>query len=182
MNSDINIFKGLMLGIFGMLVLTYCTPVQANTSKDQEIACMAKNMYWEARNQSLEGMIAVGYVTMNRVLDHRYPSTVCSVVYQAQHSKWWLETHGKWHPLRDRCQFSWYCDGKRDVVPSQDKDLYEQIIGIAAKIYYGYNSILVYDFTKGATHYHADYVYPSWAEKKTQTVTIGKHIFYRWEK
>lgn len=171
-------FKSLL---FVILVLI-SSVAQANLIKKYEVRCIAKNMYWEARNQSLEGMIAVGYVTMNRVADQRFPNSACEVVHQAQHSKWWLETHGKWHPLKNRCQFSWYCDGKSDKIPPQDRDLYSQILGIAEKIYYGYDSFLVYDFTKGATHYHADYVYPDWAESKTQTVTIGKHIFYRWEK
>ena len=36
--------------------------------------------------------------------------------------------------------------------------------------------------TMGATHYHADYVQPSWAETKTKTMKVGRHIFYRWEK
>ena len=38
------------------------------------------------------------------------------------------------------------------------------------------------DITDGATHYHADYVLPSWAATKTKTIEIGDHIFYRWEK
>ena len=177
-----NMVKGLVLGMFGMLVLTYCTPAPAQTLKREEIRCLAKNMYWEARNQSLKGIVAVGYVTMNRVADKRFPNDVCNVVYQGQHSKWFLETHNTMHPLKNRCQFSWYCDGKKDTIPSQDKDLYENILDIASRIHYGYDSLLLYDYTKGATHYHADYVEPSWAESKTKTVTIGKHIFYRWEK
>ena len=181
MLNNTDYLKGLLFGIFGMLILTYCTPVNAQTHKQEETTCLAKNMYWEARNQSVEGMIAVAYVTMNRVYDDRFPNTVCQVVYQGQHSKWFLETHNKWHPLRDRCQFSWYCDGKADDVPSIDHVLYDSIKVIAAKIVYGYNSILMYDFTRGATHYHADYVLPEWASRKTHTVTIGKHIFYRWE-
>ena len=38
------------------------------------------------------------------------------------------------------------------------------------------------DMTKGSTHYHADYVYPAWREQKTKMITIGNHIFYKWEK
>ena len=38
------------------------------------------------------------------------------------------------------------------------------------------------DITDGATHYHADYVRPSWAKTKTKTIEIEDHIFYRWEK
>lgn len=35
------------------------------------------------------------------------------------------------------------------------------------------------NYTGGADHYHADYVAPYWAESMTETVRIGRHIFYR---
>jgi spore germination cell wall hydrolase CwlJ-like protein len=37
------------------------------------------------------------------------------------------------------------------------------------------------DLVEGATHYHAHYVNPSWAETKTYVTRIDDHIFYRWE-
>ena len=43
-------------------------------------------------------------------------------------------------------------------------------------------NITLLDITDGATHYHADYVFPAWRKSKTKTVEIGDHIFYRWEK
>ena len=47
-----------------------------------EVKCLAQNIYWEARNQSIQGMYAVADVTLNRVKDKRWPSTVCEVVKQ----------------------------------------------------------------------------------------------------
>ena len=38
------------------------------------------------------------------------------------------------------------------------------------------------DNTGGATHYHADYVSPSWADQLEETATIGAHIFYGGER
>ena len=38
---------------------------------------------------------------------------------------------------------------------------------------------VVYDFTDGATHYHADYVSPNWAKRYHRIVKIDQHIFYR---
>ena len=35
------------------------------------------------------------------------------------------------------------------------------------------------NYTKGADHYHADYVTPYWAKSLTKTVVIGRHIFYK---
>ena len=50
--------------------------------------CLALNVYHEAKNQSLIGQIAVAQVTMNRVRDDRYPSTVCEVVKQGPTYSW----------------------------------------------------------------------------------------------
>jgi spore germination cell wall hydrolase CwlJ-like protein len=50
-------------------------------------------------------------------------------------------------------------------------------IKIAHGVYYGNLD----DFVEGATHYHAVYVLPEWAESKTPIVQIGEHIFYRWD-
>lgn len=142
----------------------------------EEIVCLADNMYWEARNQSTKGMLAVGHVTMNRVFDDRFPYTVCEVVEQGPTRPSWKDPE-VYYPIRHRCQFSWYCDGKSDIIPTQDEDLYNVIMALAFKVYFDDDN----DFTEGATHYHADYVSPSWASTKTKTVTIGDHIFYRWE-
>ena len=81
---------------------------------------------------------------------------------------------------RIRCQFSWYCDGKSDEIPSFDGDIF-QLIYEYAELYLRPDVILI-DITDGATHYHADYVFPEWRKSKTKTVEIGDHIFYRWEK
>jgi hypothetical protein len=35
------------------------------------------------------------------------------------------------------------------------------------------------NYTKGADHYHADYVNPYWAKKLQKTSIIGRHIFYK---
>ena len=72
-----------------------------------EVKCLAKNIYFEARNQSIQGMYAVADVTLNRVKDSRWPSTICAVVKQRD------QRRGKWI-----CQFSWFCDGLSDT-PAQ---------------------------------------------------------------
>lgn len=35
------------------------------------------------------------------------------------------------------------------------------------------------NYSRGADHYHADYVTPYWAETMTVTARIGRHIFYK---
>ena len=143
-----------------------------------EATCLAKNMYFEARNQGLAGQIAVSLVVMNRVKDERFPNTICGVIEQGPISKWWLKEKGKIVPIRNRCQFSWFCDGKSD--DPKEPTTYGALYDMALDLVYG--DITVVDITEGATHYHADYVYPAWRKTKTKTIEIEDHIFYRWEK
>ena len=144
---------------------------------NSEQKCLADNIYFEARNQSAKGMIGVALTTRNRVLDSRYPHSYCEVVQQGPTKPSWKDIDID-IPIRHRCQFSWYCDGKSDDIPYYDLDVYEFARTIAFKIYHGH----IDDFTMGATHYHATYVTPGWAETKTMTIVIEDHIFYRWER
>ena len=134
------------------------------------LVCLALNVYHEAKNQSFLGQVAVAQVVMNRVKDERYPNTVCEVVKQGQTYKWKPSL-----PIKNKCQFSWYCDGKSDT-PKEIK-AWEDAMHVANGVYNQHLSELV----EGATHYHADYVNPSWAETKTFITRIDDHIFYRWE-
>tara|TARA_Y100000114_G_scaffold23974_1_gene19674 strand:+ start:108 stop:536 length:429 start_codon:yes stop_codon:yes gene_type:complete len=136
------------------------------------LMCMAFNIYHEANNQSMLGQIAVGQVVMNRVEDSRFPDTVCEVVKQAVTYK------GTDKPVLHKCQFSWYCDGKKDE-PNYDSKSWSNALKYAVVVLGGNITL---DFTEGATHYHATYVRPAWAKTKTRTTRIDRHIFYRWER
>ena len=152
---------------------------------DRQAVCLANNMYHEARSQGLAGQLAVSLVVLNRVKDDRYPNTICEVVHQGPIRESW-KTKGKnvpdsertYYPIRHRCQFSWYCDGKDDT--PHEPTTYGALYEMAADLVYG--DITVVDITEGATHYHADYVFPAWRKTKTRTIEIEDHIFYRWEK
>ena len=151
-----------------------------------EIKCLVQNAYHEARSDGYAGMYAVTMVVMNRVEDPRYPDTICEVVYQGPVRESWKTRQVKdlpdneriYYPIRHRCQFSWYCDGKSD--DPKEPTTYGALYDMALDLVYG--DISVVDITEGATHYHADYVYPSWRKTKTKTIEIEDHIFYRWEK
>jgi len=136
----------------------------------EALVCLALNVYHEARDQPFIGQVAVAQVVMNRVRDDRYPDSVCDVVMQGPTYSWKQD-----FPVRHRCQFSWYCDGKSDKTP--DQTAWQQAMLIAQGVHTGNLD----DFVEGATHYHATYVLPEWAETKTPVVQIGVHIFYRWE-
>jgi spore germination cell wall hydrolase CwlJ-like protein len=132
------------------------------------VMCLAMNLYHEARGESLAGNLAVGFVTMNRVADPRYPDTVCGVVHQAKYHGWDLV-----NPIKNRCQFSWYCDGLSDN-PQDGKAMMESVL-IAKHIMAG----TVTDISEGATHYHATYVNPYWSADMTVVLEIGEHRFYK---
>ena len=75
-------------------------------AKADEVECLALNIYHEARNQPTAGKLAVAQVTLNRVKHDRFPNTICGVVYQG----YYLNNN----PIKHKCQFSWWCDGKSD--------------------------------------------------------------------
>jgi spore germination cell wall hydrolase CwlJ-like protein len=141
----------------------------APSVSNAELECMAKNIYFEAAVESTAGRLAVAQVTLNRVKSNKYPNTVCGVVYEGP-------KHASGIPKRDRCQFSWYCDGKVDE-PSVRGKLWDTSHDLAKWVLAHTNLV---DITDGATHYHATYIDPPrWAHHKTVTTTIDQHIFYK---
>lgn len=126
----------------------------------KEIRCLALNIYWEARSEPLDGQIAVAAVTLNRVEDRRFPDEICNVVRQGGEIR------------RHRCQFSWWCDGKKD--DPLEAEAWRRANTLARLTAAG----VIEDPTGGAMWYHADYVDPYWADAKKQVTKIGRHIFY----
>jgi spore germination cell wall hydrolase CwlJ-like protein len=162
--------------ILTMFLLASCTPPATATTLTvgQEAFCLAQNIYHEARDQSVAGRVAVALVTRNRVLDKRFPNTYCGVVLQGPIRPSW-KNNGTWYPVRNRCQFSWWCDGKSDT--PRDKNTWADTVTMAV----WFLNTKVFDYTDGATFYHAFYVKPGWAKKKIRTGRIEDHIFYKWK-
>lgn len=126
-----------------------------------ELRCLALNIYWESRSESLMGQLAVAGVTMNRVADKKFPNTICGVVKQGNEAR------------LHRCQFSWWCDGQKDD-PKEIK-AWSNAQQIARLFQAGIYS----DPTGHALWYHADYVAPYWAKTMKQTARIGRHLFFK---
>jgi spore germination cell wall hydrolase CwlJ-like protein len=161
------------------LFLSFFTSPQATdfpNNIEDSVTCLALNMYYEARGQKLEGLFAVSYVVLNRVKDKRFPNTICKVVKQGPVRESWKK-NGKFYPVRDRCQFSWYCDGKSDN--PKDKKIYQKLLTTSKLIIIYSKKSFFIDITDGALFYHAYYVLPIWVKTKYKTVRIGDHIFYR---
>ncbi|WP_040488966.1 cell wall hydrolase [Fulvimarina pelagi] len=134
-------------------------PKSSFTDKEQE--CLARGIYFEARGESEEGQAAVAQVMLNRVRNPSFPDTICGVVYQNQH----------W---RNRCQFSFACDGIKDRIA--DKKSYTRAEKVAEAVTHGETWLTE---VGSSTHYHANYVRPRWASAMEKVDKIGKHIFYR---
>jgi len=145
-----------------------------STEAKEQVTCLAENIYFEARSEPIEGMIAVAFVTMNRVYHGKYPNTICEVVKQKAR----IEKIGD---RRVVCQFSWWCEPTPHHISSNSlltKDFnrkYNEILQLSLYFYANYDKIE--DPTNGAIFYHADYVNPNW-RNVTKTITIGRHIFY----
>jgi spore germination cell wall hydrolase CwlJ-like protein len=135
-------------------------PASADTAK--ELNCLATAIYFEARGEPEEGQLAVAQVVLNRVKNPAYPDTVCGVVYQNK-SK------------RNRCQFSFACDGRSDRVT--DKSAWTKAQELARRSVEEQSTTFI-DEVGSATHYHATYVRPRWAGRMTKTDKIGRHVFY----
>lgn len=130
------------------------------TSETRALNCLAQAIYYEASSEGVAGERAVAQVVLNRMHHPGFPSSICGVVYQ-----------GSDQPTG--CQFTFTCDGSLARLPAPA--LWKQAQEIADEALHG----LVFAAVGHATHYHADYVLPYWADSLDKTVQIGRHIFYR---
>ena len=138
--------------------------------KDTDLDCLAQNIYFESRSESQADQIAVGQVVLNRVKSPKYPNTVCDVIRQGPTYNWTEN-----FPVKHKCQFSWYCDGKSDKI--RDISAWRTAKSIAGVLLAMPD--MVPNVVEDATHYHAHYVKPHWASKLEKVTRIDGHIFYR---
>lgn len=153
---------------------TDITPIELQSQENKkQIMCMAKNIFFEAATESTAGKLAVAQVVFNRVNSEHFPNSVCEVVYEGPH---YTAENGKQFPIRDRCQFSWYCDGRGD--DPRESRLWTESQNLA-KHFIRYKDKYI-DITDGATHYHANYIDdPRWARADRRTASIDQHHFFR---
>jgi spore germination cell wall hydrolase CwlJ-like protein len=126
--------------------------------KSADLDCLARAVYFEARGESIKGQAAVAEVVLNRVDTGQFPGTICGVVQQG----------GK-----KGCQFSFTCDGRKDVV--RDRSAWYVAEKVASALIAGAPR----EVTQGATYFHTPAVRPSWAKRFDMTIRIGQHYFYR---
>jgi spore germination cell wall hydrolase CwlJ-like protein len=121
---------------------------------EQEFTCLALNIYHEARNQPIEGQLAVAHVTLNRA-DMRAPTSICSVVYRG-------------------AAFSWTRDPRKQRPPSD-----QQAWTVAQAVARWALADRDGDPVLGSTFFHSVEVAPDWAPFKVRVRQIGDHVFYR---
>jgi spore germination cell wall hydrolase CwlJ-like protein len=157
-----------------------------------QLFCMAQNIYFESRAEGEQGKQAVAHVVQNRIKDPKFPKTACGVIQEGRHFESW-RTKGvemapeqrQYIPRRNQCQFSWYCDGLKDIIWIELRDgtpieanrqAWRDSVRIAVQVMQGE----LKDNTGGATYYYAhNLVYPQWADVKQQTRVIGDHTFMK---
>ena len=177
--------------VMASLALSY--EVETGVSvNEHELKCMAQNIYFEGRAEPLMGKVAIGHVVMNRVASDRHPNTICEVVHEGPHRESW-KTRGKdvadedrkFFPIRNKCDFSWYCDGEKDIIWVSYMDgtpieanatAWRDSIHMALLVMHGE----IKDNTKGADHYYNYHISsPYWVGSMTHTVYHGNHRFMK---
>ena len=131
-----------------------------------EIACLARNVYYEARGESRQGQLAVALVTLNRVENGLFPDSICGVVNERKR----VAKKGV------VCQFSWRCESHTNPkkLVSQKHQSYQ--VALDAIMHY---TELTETLVPGSTlFFHAKHVRPHWRKYKLQIAKIDNHIFY----
>ncbi len=142
------------LAAFLLVCVLGVAPLAARAASGQDVRAMALNMYHEARGEGRLGMLAVGWVVLNRMADKAYPDTVAGVIYQG-------------------CQFSWVCDGRSDR--PRDGRAWRKALELAAELL----DRPALDPTSGAMWYHASWVRnPRFGPRVARIARIGRHVFY----
>jgi spore germination cell wall hydrolase CwlJ-like protein len=158
------IFKILLgINLFLLMGTASQVPIIDNNYKlisnidNNQLNCLAQNVYYEAATESFEGKLAVAQVTLNRVNSGKFGKTICKTVYQKTNRT---------------CQFSWVCLNKTRVMRYDSKEFIDSKEAAYRIFVSGYRIKKLED----ALYYHAVYVNPRWNKKVT--AKIGRHIFY----
>jgi spore germination cell wall hydrolase CwlJ-like protein len=166
--------------VFVTLVLTFgpIIPVENNKVVEEtkiakivdpkQLNCLAKNIFYEAGSEPLNGQAAVARVVMNRIA-YGFGKNPCAVIYQSSHVDKLIDDEIQKVKL---CQFSWVCEGKVD--PNIHSARYKQAEQVAYDVlaYDAYTDVV----PKTALFFHNLTVDPLWPYK--QVAKIGNHIFY----
>ena len=129
--------------------------------------CLALNIFYEARGESLKGQQAVAQVTMNRA--EWDPDKVCSVVFRPYQFSWAnpLTTVSREQRRKASARFQPW---------NEEPQAWELAKTIAWQALGG----RLPDVVGQSTHFHTHQVSPRWSRspRKRYVTTIGGHKFY----
>jgi spore germination cell wall hydrolase CwlJ-like protein len=134
----------------------------------RQLGCLARNVFYEANGEPMEGQMAVAQVTVNRARSGLFPRDLCAVVAQTTYAD----------DKTKVCQFSWMCDSKFDKtrVIDQNNESY-----VAARRVYLENQ-RVASLGNDTLYFHRFDVKinPNWPHHIVEQ--IGNHVFYKRDK
>jgi spore germination cell wall hydrolase CwlJ-like protein len=186
-------FKDQMINQANTFVTNTAKTLMSPFLSDKDVECLARNIFYEAGSEPVEGKVAVAMVTLNRTQDERYPQSVCGVVKQRTVvtvpqktteiktvKQDWLTPPKQIVETRTImitkaiCQFSWTCQRVNTNIREDDPRWIEskQIAEEVARG--GYENWQ--EKYANAMNFHAIYVNPGWKLKRI--TRIGNHIFY----
>lgn len=135
----------------------------------KQLACMAKNIFFEANGEPIAGQAAVARVVLNRV-QHGFANNPCNVIYQTTYVEKQSE-EGETYKAKV-CQFSWVCEGKSEPNKNNPDYLRAKTIAYQVLAYDAYKDVV----PKTTLFFHNTSVFPNWPYAKTKQ--IGNHVFY----
>lgn len=159
-------FKNILVPIFGKNKPKEQPKSEDDYYRELEIDVLARTIFGEARGEPHEGLEAVASVVLNRAR-----------ISEIKGRYWW--GNGIIGVCQKPYQFS--CWNRSDpsyqrlINVTEENIHFATCLRIARRAVFG----LLKDNTKGATHYHADYVDPYWAKGESPVKVIGAHIFYK---
>lgn len=128
---------------------------QANRTDQDQMLCLALNIYHEIRGGKPRDQWAVAFVTINRTKRSAFNArTVCDVVWA-------------------RGQFSWTVWATRAQLP-REKAAWAESQRKAVLLLSGEK---MNDPTNGSTHFYQAKLNPGWARRLVNKVRIGTHMF-----
>ena len=147
--------------------IVYVAPIMKVDLK--QLACVAKNIFYEAGSESTLGQAAVARVVMNRVA-HGFAKTPCGVVLQSTMVE--REDEDGEPIMKKLCQFSWVCEGKDEPGKNNAKYIEATKIAYAVLVFDAYKEVV----PKTTLFFHNLTVNPNWPYKRV--AQIDNHVFY----
>ncbi len=127
----------------------------ANRTEQEQMLCLALNIYHEIRGGTPRDQWAVAFVTLNRTKRSAFKArNVCDVV---------------WAPG----QFSWTRWAMRAQLPRENGSWKES----QRKAFLLLSGEKMNDPTNGSTHFYQARLNPGWARRLVNKVRIGSHMF-----